>query len=160
LSEANIAGAKLEADVLRRINYIRKNLIKNIESKKEQKLTYIQKSLYDICIKLISNPNSELSHSSNSNSFEFQIESENYLIIIRRNSISYENYSISLIDNSSKNIPIFIDMPFPPEFVKIIITKFDKEVQKRMNNRQLLKSNKVYNHLDDILKNIEKNYVK
>jgi hypothetical protein len=129
-----------------------KTFIKNMESKKEQKLNYIQKSLYDICLKLISNSNSELI--CNSLEYTFHIENENYLVIIRRNSISYENYSISLIDNSSKNVPILIDIPFPSNFVKNIITKFDKEVQKRMNNKQLLKSNKVFNHLDDILKNL------
>lgn len=133
-----------------------KSLIKKMEVKKNIKLNEIQQPLYDICLKLISDTNSELR--SNTIDYTFHIENENYLVIIRTNAISYENYSISLIDNSSENsVPVFVDMPFPTDFVKHIILKFDREVQKRMNNRQVLKTTKVSNHLYKILKNLETN---
>lgn len=133
-----------------------KSLAKRMDLKKKIKLNEIQQPLYDICLKLISDTNSELR--SNTIDYTFHIENESYLVIIRTNVISYENYSISLIDNSSDNaVPIFIDVPFPTDFVKYIILKFDREVQKRMNSRQLLKSTKVSNHLYKILQNIETN---
>lgn len=133
-----------------------KSLAKRMDLKKKIKLNEIQQPLYDICLKLISDTNSELR--SNTIDYTFHIENESYLVIIRTNVISYENYSISLIDNSSDNaVPIFIDVPFPTDFVKYIILKFDREVQKRMNSRQLLKSTKVSNHLYKILKNLETN---
>jgi hypothetical protein len=133
-----------------------KSLIKKMEVKKNIKLNEIQQPLYDICLKLISDTNSELR--SNTIDYTFHIENENYLVIIRTNAIAHENYSISLIDNSSENsVPVFVDMPFPTDFVKHIILKFDREVQKRMNNRQVLKTTKVSNHLYKILKNLETN---
>lgn len=133
-----------------------KSLIKTMEVKKNIKLNEIQQPLYDICLKLISDSNSELR--SNKIDYTFHIENESYLLIIRTNVISYENYSISLIDNSSENsVPVFVDVPFPTDFVKHIILKFDREVQKRMNSRQVLKTTKVSNHLYKILKNLETN---
>lgn len=133
-----------------------KSLIKKMEVKKNIKLNEIQQPLYDICLKLISDSNSELR--SNTIDYTFHIENESYLVIIRTNAISYENYSISLIDNSSENsVPVFVDVPFPTDFVKHIILKFDREVQKRMNSRQVLKTTKVSNHLYKILKNLETN---
>ncbi len=133
-----------------------KSLIKTMEVKKNIKLNEIQQPLYDICLKLISDSNSELR--SNTIDYTFHIENESYLLIIRTNVISYENYSISLIDNSSENsVPVFVDVPFPTDFVKHIILKFDREVQKRMNSRQVLKTTKVSNHLYKILKNLETN---
>ena len=121
---------------------------------KPTSLNEIQKPLYDIAVKLISDPNTELS--STSIDYTFQIESENYLVILRSNCISTENYSISLIElNNDSQIPVFVDIPFPQDHVKSIIEKFDREVQKRMKNRQTLKTTKVANRLQNILKEIE-----
>jgi hypothetical protein len=57
--------------------------------------------------------------------------------------------------NSVNQTPVFVDIPFPSEFVKIIVEKFDREMQKRMKNRQTLKTTKVANRLQSILKKIE-----
>lgn len=118
------------------------------------KLNEIQKPLYDICHKLISEPTTELR--SNSIDYTFHIENDNYLLIIRSNQMTHESYSISLIElNSINQTPVFVDIPFPSEFVKIIVEKFDREMHKRMKNRQTLKTTKVANRLQSILKQIE-----
>lgn len=117
-------------------------------------LNEIQKPLYDIALKLIGDPSTELR--SNSIDYTFHIESENYLVILRSNHISNENFSISLIElNNTSKTPVFVDIPFPPIQVKSIIEKFDREVQKRMKRRQTLKTTKVANRLQSILKEIE-----
>ncbi len=131
-----------------------KSVMTSMDPNKPRSLNEIQKPLYDIAVKLISDPNTELR--SNSIDYTFHIESENYLVILRSNNISTENYSISLIElNSLSQTPVFVDIPFPQEHVKSIIDKFDREVQKRMKNRQTLKTTKVANRLQNILKEIE-----
>jgi hypothetical protein len=126
----------------------------SMDPHKPVSLNEIQKPLFDIALKLISDPNTELR--SNSIDYTFHIESENYLVILRSNNISTENYSISLIElNSLSQTPVFVDIPFPQDHVKSIIDKFDREVQKRMKNRQTLKTTKVANRLQNILKEIE-----
>jgi hypothetical protein len=46
----------------------------------------------------------------------------------------------------------FVEIAFPPEEARIIIHKLEKETQKRMKTRQIQKTVKVANHLNDILK--------
>lgn len=140
--------------VLVRLRRKSKSVMTKMDPHKPRSLNEIQKPLYDIALKLISDPNTELS--STSIDYTFQIESENYLVILRSNNISTENYSISLTElNNNSQVPVFVDIPFPQEHVKLIIEKFDREVQKRMKNRQTLKTTKVANRLQNILKEIE-----
>jgi hypothetical protein len=131
-----------------------KSVMTSMDPHKPTSLNEIQKPLYDIAVKLINDPNTELR--SNSIDYTFHIESESYLVILRSNNISTENYSISLIElNNTSQTPVFVDIPFPQDHVKSIIEKFDREVQKRMKNRQTLKTTKVANRLQTILKEIE-----
>jgi len=140
--------------VLVRLRRKSKSVMTSMDPNKPRTLNEIQKPLYDIAVKLITDPNTELR--SNSIDYTFHIESENYLVILRSNNISTENYSISLIElNNTSKTPVFVDIPFPQDHVKSIIDKFDREVQKRMKNRQTLKTTKVANRLQNILKEIE-----
>lgn len=129
-----------------------KSIIKKMDGT-DQQLNEIQRPLYDICMKLISDPHSELICSI-TNSI-LHIENENYLIIIRSNLQPTEAHSISLVEHSQRENPGFIDVPFPAHHVKIIVEKFDKEIAKRMKNNQLLKTSKVSARLQNILKEIE-----
>jgi hypothetical protein len=125
--------------------------IKTMDHEK-QGLNDIQKPLYDICMRLISDPNSQLR--SSPIDYVFQIENEKYLIIIRPNNTSNtELYSISLVEykEDSRDLSGFVEIPFPSDFTKIIIHRFEKEVQKRMKYRQIVKVTKVSSHLKEIL---------
>ena len=138
--------------ILVRLKTRSKSMLEN--KSRRPKLNEIQKPLYDICHRLISEPTTELR--SNSIDYTFHIENDNYLLIIRSNQITEQSYSISLVElNSVNQTPVFVDIPFPSEFVKIIVEKFDREMQKRMKNRQTLKTTKVANRLQSILKKIE-----
>jgi len=45
----------------------------------------------------------------------------------------------------------FVEIPFPADYTKIIIHRFEKEVQRRMKTRQIVKVTKVSSHLKEIL---------
>jgi hypothetical protein len=130
-----------------------------LEVKRKIQLNEVQQPLFEICLKLINDSNTELRH----NLFDdnYQIENDKYLIIIKSSSIaSEENYSISLVETKNPT-PIYVDMPFPYDYVKQITLKFNKEVQKRMKTRQAIKTTRVSTHLNSILKemNDEKKFV-
>jgi len=44
-----------------------------------------------------------------------------------------------------------VEIPFPSDFTKVIIHRFEKEVQRRMKTRQIVKVTKVSSHLKEIL---------
>lgn len=127
-----------------------------LEVKRKIQLNDIQKPLFEICLKLINDPNTELR--SNLIDYTYQIENSKYLVIIKSSSISENNDSISLVDSNNAK-PVYVDMPFPSYYVKQITLKFNKEVQKRMKTRQIIKTTRVSTHLNSILKemNDEKN---
>jgi hypothetical protein len=127
-----------------------------LEFKSNIKLNEVQQPLFEICMKLINTANTELR--SNLIDYTYQIENDKYLVIIRSSIISSDSYSISLVELKNTT-PIYVDIPFPSEYVKQITLKFNKEVQKRMKTRQVLKIKRVSTHLNCILKemNEEKN---
>ena len=129
-----------------------KRAMKTMDPNVKSSLNEIQKPLYDICMKLINDRNTELR--TNHIDYIFHIENEKYLIIIRPNNTSNtEIYSVSLLEYKpdGRDLSGFVDIPFPAEYTKMIIHRFDKEVQKRMKTRQVLKTTKVANHLQTIL---------
>ena len=129
-----------------------KRAMKTMDPNVKSTLNEIQKPLYDICMKLINDRRSELR--TNHIDYIFHIENEKYLIIIRPNNTSNtEIYSVSLLEYKpdGRDLSGFVDIPFPAEYTKMIIHRFDKEVQKRMKTRQVLKTTKVANHLQTIL---------
>ena len=129
-----------------------KRAMKTMDPNVKISLNEIQKPLYDICMKLINDRNTELR--TNHIDYIFHIENEKYLIIIRPNNTSNtEIYSVSLLEYKpdGRDLSGFVDIPFPAEYTKMIIHRFDKEVQKRMKTRQVLKTTKVANHLQTIL---------
>jgi len=130
-----------------------KKAMKTMDPSTRTKLNDLQKPLYDICIKLINESTTQLR--SNSIDYVYHIESDKYLVIIKPNNDSNrEIYSVSLIEykDDSKNLMGFVEIAFPPEEARIIIHKLEKETQKRMKTRQIQKTVKVANHLNDILK--------
>jgi len=130
-----------------------KKAMKKIDPHTKGKLNDLQKPLYDICIKLITEPTTQLR--CNSIDYIYHIESDKYLVIIKPNNDSNrEIYSVSLIEykDDSKNLLGFVEIAFPPEEARIIIHKFEKETQKRMKTKQIQKTVKVANHLNEILK--------
>jgi len=129
-----------------------KRAMKTMDPNVKISLNEIQKPLYDICMKLINDRRSELR--TNHIDYIFHIENDKYLIIIRPNNTSNtELYSVSLLEYKTdvRDLSGFVDIPFPTEYTKMIIHRFDKEVQKRMKTRQVLKTTKVANHLQTIL---------
>ena len=129
-----------------------KRAMKTMDPNVKSSLNEIQKPLYDICMKLINDRRSELR--TNHIDYIFHIENDKYLIIIRPNNTSNtELYSVSLLEYKTdvRDLSGFVDIPFPTEYTKMIIHRFDKEVQKRMKTRQVLKTTKVANHLQTIL---------
>lgn len=140
--------------------YIRAKLsfrstLRSLNSQTRLELNDIQKPLYDICMRLIQDPKSQLR--SSPIDYVFQIESEKYLIIIRPSSTTSELYSVSLVEykEDTRDLSGFVEIPFPVEFVKIIIHRFEKEVQKRMKYRQVVKVTKVSKHLKEILNEMD-----
>lgn len=133
----------------------RRNIISKLEVAEKKELSDIQRPLFAIAVKLINDSNTELR--SNSIDLTYHIENDNYLVILRPS--SDQECSVSLIEfkRGDNSVPVFVDMPLPVEFGKVIINKFEKEVQRRMKNRQILKTHKVASHLQSILKDIEKN---
>ena len=129
-----------------------KRAMKTMDPNVKISLNEIQKPLYDICMKLINDRRSELR--TNHIDYIFHIENDKYLIIIRPNNTSNtELYSVSLLEYKTdvRDLSGFVEIPIPTEYTKMIIHRFDKEVQKRMKTRQVLKTTKVANHLQTIL---------
>jgi len=133
-----------------------KSAIKTMDGNSKSELNDIQKPLYDICMKLILEPKSQLR--SSPIDYVFQIESEKYLIIIRPNNTSNtEMYSVSLVEykEDSRDLSGFVEIPFPADYTKVIIHRFEKEVQRRMKARQIVKVTKVSTHLKEILSEMD-----
>ena len=142
---------KIKRSVIRFRRYLR-STVQKLDGNTKSVLNDIQKPLYDICMKLIIEPKYQLR--SSHIDYVFQIESEKYLIIIRPNNTSSdEMYSVSLLEykEDSRDISGFVEIPFPSDFTKIIIHRFEKEVQRRMKARQIVKVTKVSSHLKEIL---------
>ena len=141
---------KAKRSFIRFRKYFRR-AIKTMDSEKPG-LNEIQKPLYDICMRLISDPKSQLRYSQID--YVFQMETDKYLLIIKPNNTSNsEIYSVSLLEykDDSKDMSSFVEIPFPGDFTKVIIHRFEKEVQRRMKTRQIVKITKVSSHLKEIL---------
>ncbi len=125
------------------------NIIKTFETNEKVSLDQIQKLIYDITYKLIQDASSDLRTNRIDNTYH--IENENYLIIIRTQS-GY--YSINLIEYKDiSNINNF-DVPFDSSYIEVLLNSFNKEIFRRMKNRQLMRTNKVAKHLQSILNDI------
>jgi hypothetical protein len=124
--------------------------MRKLESKERSEMDQIQKLIYDISLKLIHNPHSELR--SNSIDYTYHIENEDYLIIVRPQS---GHYSISLIETKAKQMINNFDVPFDLNHVRVLIDNFEREVHKRMKSKLLMKTTKVAKHLQLILTDIE-----
>lgn len=110
----------------------------------------IQKLVYDITMKLIHNPDSELR--SNTIDYTYHIENDNYLIIIRPQS---GHYSINLIEYKTRQLINNFDVPFDVNDIRILIEYYEREVHKRMKSKLLMKNTKVAKHLQTILSEID-----
>lgn len=127
------------------------DFIKTFETNEKVSLDQIQKLIYDITYNLIQDVNSDLRTNRIDNTYH--IENENYLIIIRTQS-GY--YSINLIEYKDiSNINNF-DVPFDSSYIEVLLNSFNKEIFRRMKNRQLMRTNKVAKHLQIILDDIKK----
>ena len=107
----------------------------------------IQKLIFNISLKLIENPNSELR--SNSIDFTYQIENGDYLIVIRQNSVNLMEYKNRQIIN---NFDVYFDI----EDIKVIVSNYEREIHRRMNDKVLLRTTKLAKHLQSVLDNIQK----
>lgn len=113
----------------------------------KDKMDDIQKLIFNISLKLIENPNSELR--SNSIDLTYQIENGDYLIVIRQNSVNLMEYKNRQIIN---NFDVYFDI----EDIKLIVSNYEREIHKRMNDKVLLRTTKLTKHLQSVLDNIEK----
>jgi hypothetical protein len=111
------------------------------------KMDDIQKLIFNISLKLIENPNSELR--SNSIDLTYQIENGDYLIVIRQNSVNLMEYKNRQIIN---NFDVYFDI----DDIKMIVSNYETEIHKRMNDKVLLRTTKLVKHLQSVLDNIEK----
>ena len=129
------------------------SFLRRLESRKLTELNQIQKIIFNITLRLIHEPNSELR--SNSIDYTYHIENDKYLIIISQLA---GHYSINLIEYKDDNINTInnFDVIFDSKYISVIIDNFDREVHKRMKNRKMLKNSKVAKHLQSILVEIEK----
>lgn len=138
---------------LRTLVILRRRSIKvmrRLEARESLQMDQIQKVVYNITLKLIHDPESELR--SNSIDYTYHIENDNYLIIIRPQS---NNYSITLIEYKSEGVINNFDVPFATANVRQIVSKFEREVHKRMKSKMLMKTTKVVKHLQSIYNEIE-----
>lgn len=125
-------------------------VMRRLEAREPAQMDQIQKLVYEITLKLIADPTSELR--SNSIDYTYQIENENYLIIIR----SMSNlYSINLIEYKTRQLINNFDVPFDVDPIKVILEKFQREIHKRMKSKLLMKTTRVAKHLQVILNDIE-----
>ena len=125
-------------------------VMRRLEARDPVQMDQIQKLVYEITLKLIADPTSELR--SNSIDYTYQIENENYLIIIRSTS---NLYSINLIEYKTRQLINNFDVPFDVDPIKIILEKFQREIHKRMKSKLLMKTTRVAKHLQVILNDIE-----
>ncbi len=126
------------------------SFLRRLEARENSKMDQIQQLVYDITMKLIHDPKSELR--SNSIDYTYHIENDNYLIIIRPHS---GHYSINLIEYKTLQLINNFDVPFDVNDVDILIDRFKREVHKRMKSKILLKTTKVAKHLQTILSEID-----
>lgn len=117
--------------------------ISNILNKKSVNLTDMEKSLFDIAIKLIAN-NESILYSDNIE-YVYHIELENYMIIIKPSLNNFESYTIKFSYNGEYSN--YIELNLPPEYTKQVILRFNREIQRRMKKRQSLKIIKVNDNL-------------
>lgn len=129
-------------------NYLT-SLRKTMDDEKIYEMDDIQKLVYSITLKLIHDPESELR--SSQLDYTYHVENDNYLIIIRYHP---GNYSINLIEYKTRDLINNFDVSFYRDGMDIIIDNFDREIHKRMNARQLLKTTKVVRHLQSILDDV------
>jgi hypothetical protein len=125
-------------------------VMRRLEARDPVQMDQIQKLVYEITLKLIADPTSELR--SNSIDYTYQIENDNYLIIIRSTS---NLYSINLIEYKTRQLVNNFDVPFDVDPIKIILEKFQREIHKRMKSKLLMKTTRVARHLQVILNDIE-----
>lgn len=125
-------------------------VMRRLEAREPVQMDQIQKLVYTITMKLIHDPTSELR--SNSIDYSYQIENDNYLIIIKPTS---NYYSINLIEYKTRQLINNFDVPFDIDPIKVITERFEREVHKRMKSKLVMKTSKVAKHLQVILNDIE-----
>ena len=125
-------------------------VMRRLEAREPVEMDQIQKLVYTITLKLIHDSTSELR--SNSIDYTYQIENDNYLVIIRPTS---NYYSINLIEYKTRQLINNFDVPFDIEPIKVITERFEREVHKRMKSKLIMKTSKVAKHLQVILDDIE-----
>ena len=125
-------------------------VMRSLESREPTQMDQIQKLVYTITLRLIHDPSSELR--SNSIDYSYQIENDNYLIIIKTSS---GFYSINLIEHKTRQLINNFDVLFDVDQVKVIIENYEREVHKRMKSKLLMKTNRVTRHLQTILNDID-----
>jgi len=125
-------------------------VMRRLEAREPVQMDQIQKLVYTITLRLIHDPSSELR--SNSIDYSYQIENDNYLIIIKTSS-GY--YSINLIEYKTRQLINNFDVLFDVDHVKVIIENYEREVHKRMKSKLLMKTNRVTRHLQSILNEID-----
>lgn len=125
-------------------------VMRRLEAREPVEMDQIQKLVYTITLKLIHDSTSELR--SNSIDYTYQIENDNYLVIIRPTS---NYYSINLIEYKTRQLINNFDVPFDIEPIKVITERFEREVHKRMKSKLIMKTTKVAKHLQVILDDIE-----
>lgn len=138
---------------MRNLVTLRKRSIKvmrRLEAREPVQMDQIQKLIYTITLRLIHDSSSELRF--NSIDYSYQIENDNYLIIIKT-SAGY--YSINLIEYKTRQLINNFDVLFDVDHVKVIIENYEREVHKRMKSKLLMKSNRVTRHLQTILNDID-----
>lgn len=125
-------------------------VMRRLEAREPVQMDQIQKLVYTITLRLIHDPSSELR--SNSIDYSYQIENDNYLIIIKTSS-GY--YSINLIEYKTRQLINNFDVLFDVDHVKVIIENYEREVHKRMKSKLLMKTNRVTRHLQTVLNEID-----
>ena len=110
------------------------------------KMNDIQKLIFDITLKLINNPNSELR--SNSIDFTYQVENDDYLIVI-------SEYSVNLIEYRNRQVVNNFDVYFDIDTIKTIVSNYEREIHKRMKSKLMIRRNRVTKHLESILNQID-----
>jgi hypothetical protein len=124
--------------------------MRRLETRESSEMDQVQKLVYTITLRLIHDTSSELR--SNSIDYSYQIENDNYLVIIKTSS---DYYSINLIEYKTRQLINNFDVLFDVEHVKVIIENYEREVHKRMKSKLLMKTNRVTRHLQTILNDIE-----
>jgi hypothetical protein len=110
------------------------------------KMNDIQKLIFEITLKLINNPNSELR--SNSIDFTYQVENDDYLIVI-------SEYSVNLIEYRNRQVVNNFDVSFDIDTIKKIVSNYEREIHKRMKSKLMIRRNRVTKHLESILNKID-----